>query len=292
MDFDFETILTLLTVLTGLVWLVDAVGFARRRRQRSVQAETTAVADQPATRKPRAPVVVEYCRSFFPVLLIVLLLRSFLVEPFHIPSSSMVPTLMVGDFILVNKFDYGLRLPVSHTKIIPIGEPHRGDVVVFHFPTQSATRHCAGNEPCLMEIRQSRGTDFIKRVVGLPGDHITYRGETLYVNGVPVPDKSLGLYTGPDLMGAVLHQEKLGNIVHDTLILPGQPHRQGEWTVPAGDYFVMGDNRDNSWDSRYWGFVPEKDLVGKAFFIWMNWDAVLHPIRDAELWHRFGKVIR
>lgn len=291
MDFNFETILTLLTVLTGLVWLADVSWLARRRRH-VVAADVSATAGQPETAKPRAPVWIEYCRSFFPVLLIVLLLRSFLVEPFHIPSSSMVPTLLVGDFILVNKFDYGLRLPVSHTKFIPIGEPQRGDVMVFHFPTQSATAHCAGDEPCLMEIRQSAGTDFIKRVIGLPGDHIVYQGETLYVNGVKVPDKSLGLYNGPDLMGAVLHEETLGKVVHDTLILPGQPHRQGEWTVPPDEYFVMGDNRDNSWDSRYWGFVPEKDLVGKAFFVWMNWDAVMHPIQDAALWHRFGKVIR
>ncbi|MGH8279893.1 MAG: signal peptidase I [Gammaproteobacteria bacterium] len=291
MDFNFETILTLLTLLTGLVWLADVAWLARRRERRAMPAGGTQSVPQDA-KKPRAPVWIEYGRSFFPVLLVVLLLRSFLVEPFHIPSSSMMPTLLVGDFILVNKFDYGLRLPVTHTKFIPIGEPQRGDVVVFHFPTRSATRHCAGDEPCLMEIQQSVGTDFIKRIVGLPGDHIVYQGETLYVNGVKAPDKSLGLYQGPDLMGAVLHQETLGKAVHDTLILPGQPHRQGEWTVPAHDYFVMGDNRDNSWDSRYWGFVPEKDLVGKAFFVWMNWDAVLHPIRDAALWHRFGKVIR
>src|SRR5574340_1145091 len=226
MDFDLEAILTLLTVLSGLIWLVDALVFARRRRRKQ-EAQGSVMAGTPATKKRRDPILVEYSRSFFPVLLLVLLLRTFVVEPFHIPSSSMVPTLLVGDFILVNKFDYGLRLPITHTKILRIGEPKRGD------------------------------------------------------------DMVLGLYTGPDQMGAMLHQEDLDGVKHDTLIIPGMEHKQGEWTVPPGEYFVMGDNRDNSSDSRYWKFVPEKNIIGKAFFVWMNWDA----FHDSALWHRVGTVI-
>lgn len=269
MDFDLEFILTVLTILSGLVWLVDALVFSRRRHHRQ-QTEGSAMAEEaPATKaRRRDPLLVEYSRSFFPVLLLVLLLRTFVVEPFHIPSSSMVPTLLVGDFILVNKFDYGLRLPVIHTKIVKIGEPKRGDVIVFRYPPDPKV-------------------DYIKRVIGLPGDHIVYRGETLYINGKPIPDKGLGFYTGPDQMGAVLHQENLGGVVHDTLIIPGMEHKQGEWTVPPGEYFVMGDNRDNSSDSRYWGFVPENNILGRAFFVWMNWDA----FRDSALWHRVGTVI-
>lgn len=267
MDFDLETILTVLTVVSGLIWLVDALVFARPRRRRQ-QAQAAPVAGAPAAKKRRDPVVVEYSKSFFPVLLAVLLLRTFVAEPFHIPSSSMVPTLLVGDFILVNKFDYGLRLPITHTKVVGIGEPKRGDVIVFRYPPDPKV-------------------DYIKRVIGLPGDHIVYQGETLYINGRRIPDKVLGLYTGPDQLGAVLHQEDLDGVVHDTLIIPGMEHKQGEWTVPPGEYFVMGDNRDNSSDSRYWGFVPERNILGKAFFVWMNWDA----FHDSALWHRVGTVI-
>lgn len=266
MDFDFELILTLLTLITGLVWLGDVLWFARKRR-------VTAPATLPessagAEKKPREPLLVDYSKSFFPVLLIVLLLRSFVVEPFHIPSSSMVPTLLIGDFILVNKFDYGLRLPVLHTKIIPVGEPQRGDVVVFRYPPDPKV-------------------DYIKRIVGLPGDHIVYRNETLYINGHQVATQVLGTYNGPDALGAILSREQLGTVSHDILSIPGLDGKEGEWTVPPGHYFAMGDNRDNSSDSRYWGFVPEKNLVGKAFFIWMNWDA----FRDPALWHRVGDSI-
>lgn len=287
MDFDFELILTGLMLITGIVWLADALIFAKARKKSGAggdgMGETKAGAD-----KKRDPILVDYSKSFFPVLLIVLLLRSFLVEPFHIPSSSMVPTLLVGDFILVNKFDYGLRLPVLHTRILKMGEPKRGDVVVFHYPEQSALAFCQAQPDCaLQEVLKSKGTDFIKRVVGLPGDHIVYRNKTLYINGVIMPSKSMGFYDGPDTMGAQLNSEQLGNIKHETLTLPGYSSQEGEWTVPPGEYFMMGDNRDNSWDSRYWGFVPEKDLVGRAFFIWMNWDA----FSNSKLWSRIGDTI-
>ncbi len=294
MDFDLEAFLTLATIVTGMVWLLDALFVAKNRRLKSQNADKTPVTSgvtTVVTKKRRVPILVEYAKSFFPVFLIVLLLRTFVVEPFHVPSSSMVPTLLVGDFILVNKFDYGLRLPVIHDKIINIGEPHRGDVVVFHYPEKTALNFCEQNPGCstggLPEVKHSAGTDYVKRIIGIPGDHIVYRDETLYINGAPVPDTDLGLYSGSDMMGAVLHQEKLGDNAHKLIILPGAEHIQGEWTVPPGRYFVMGDNRDNSFDSRYWGFVPEQTLVGRAFFIWMNWDA----FHDAKLWHRIGDVI-
>ena len=219
---------------------------------------------------PREPIVVDYSKSFFPVILLVLVLRSFLAEPFHIPSSSMVPTLLVGDFILVNKYDYGFRLPVLHTKLIPVGEPKRGDVVVFRYPGDPSE-------------------DFIKRIVGLPGDHIVYRDKTLYINGVVMAKDALGPYSGPDAdtEGSELAREHLGPMTHELLTVPGRFGNEGEWTVPEGEYFAMGDNRDNSNDSRYWGFVPEANLVGRAFFIWMNIDA----FGNKALWHRVGSVI-
>jgi len=266
MHFDFEALLTLATAVTGLVWLVDALYFAPRRRAAAPAAEQGATDQAPA--KPREPVVVDYSKSFFPVILLVLVLRSFLAEPFHIPSSSMVPTLLIGDFILVNKYDYGIRLPVLHTKILKVGEPKRGDVAVFRYPRDTSE-------------------DYIKRIVGLPGDHIVYRNKTLYINGVVMQRDVVGPYSGPDADGAELSHERLGSVTHDVLTVPGQYSVEGEWTVPEGEYFAMGDNRDNSSDSRYWGFVPEQNLVGKAFFIWMNWDA----FHDSSLWHRVGDVI-
>ena len=266
MHFDFEALLTLATVLTGLVWLADAIWFAPRRLAAAPAAEQGAEAQAPV--KPREPIVVDYSKSFFPVILLVLLLRSFLAEPFHIPSSSMVPTLLIGDFILVNKYDYGIRLPVLHTKVLAIGEPKRGDVAVFRYPRDTSE-------------------DYIKRIVGLPGDHIVYRNKTLYINGVLMQRDVAGPYSGPDADGAELSHERLGSMTHDMLTVPGQYSVEGEWTVPEGEYFAMGDNRDNSSDSRYWGFVPEQNLVGRAFFIWMNWDA----FHDSSLWHRVGNVI-
>lgn len=262
MHFDFEAILTLATAITGLIWLIDALWFAKRRKG------AAPAAGEAVLTKPREPILVDYSKSFFPVILLVLLLRSFLVEPFHIPSSSMVPTLLVGDFILVNKFDYGIRLPVVHTKIIKVGEPKRGDVAVFRYPGDTSV-------------------DYIKRIVGLPGDHIVYRNKTLYINGVMMQRDVIGPYTGPDADGAELSREHLGSVEHEMLTIPGGYSREGEWTVPNGEYFAMGDNRDNSYDSRYWGFVPEQNLVGKAFFIWMNIDA----FKNSSLWHRVGSTI-
>jgi len=247
---DFSLLLVLLTGLTGLVWLVDSLLLRRRRMDRAVQK---------SIERPRDPVLIEYSRSLFPVLLIVLLFRSFLFEPFKIPSGSMIPTLLVGDFIVVNKFAYGLRLPVAHTRIVPMGEPERGDVVVFRYPVDSKV-------------------NFIKRLVGLPGDTITYRDKQLYVNGERATLQDQGRFGSNDVKcatprsDAMRMTETLGAVSHDLLIHEGSGSRDGQWEVPEGHYFVMGDNRDRSNDSREWGFVPEENLMGRAVGIWLNFD--------------------
>lgn len=198
--------------------------------------------------------VVEYAKSFFPVLLVVFVLRSFLVEPFQIPSSSMVPTLQVGDYILVNKYTYGIRLPVLRTKVLALNEPQRGDVMVFFPPHMNDTY-------------------FIKRVVGLPGDTVTYRNKALYVNGEPLEREALAeLPQGNSRYEIGL--EVLGDANHLMQVDAMRPARDFSLVVKPGHYFMMGDNRDNSSDSRVWGQVPEKDIVGKAFAVWMHWDSL------------------
>jgi signal peptidase I len=247
MDFDFSFFLLVATVITGIVW----GGYLLHLKQ------IGEVFDE-----ANEPLLVEYARSFFPIVLIVLLLRSFLVEPFRIPSGSMMPTLLIGDFILVNKFTYGVRLPVINTKIIDIDSPKRGDVVVFRFPKDPSV-------------------DYIKRVIGLPGDKVAYYDKKLHINGQVVEQTSQGVYQGigegANMSGTEHKLENLptengNNIEHSILIKNGYPSVEGVYVIPPGQYFVMGDNRDNSNDSRYWGTVPEANLVGKAFFIWMSWD--------------------
>ena len=282
MHFDFPTFLVLATLVTGVIWLIDALAFAPRRRH---LAEAMVGADSgvaPAPAVPKEPLLVEYSRSFFPVILIVLLLRSFLVEPFRIPSGSMMPTLLVGDFILVNKFAYGIRLPVLNKKVMDVGDPQRGDVMVFRYP----------REPTV---------DYIKRVVGVPGDRIDYRGKTLYVNGRPAAQTAMGIYTGVGSgvreTGSFLADESLEGVEHAILTHPLAPDfppqcrvlANGPTLVPEGHYFMMGDNRDNSNDSRCWGLVPEENLVGKAFAIWMSWDGARNGFPVA--WERLGNVI-
>ncbi len=247
---DFSLLLVLLTGLTGLVWLLDSLLLKRRRMDRAVQD---------SIKRPRDPVIIEYSRSLFPVLLIVLLFRSFLFEPFKIPSGSMIPTLLVGDFIVVNKFTYGLRLPVAHTKFLPIGNPQRGDVVVFRYPVDPKV-------------------NFIKRLVGLPGDTVTYRDKQLFVNAEQVSNTEQGRFSSNEIKcttprsDATRLTETLGSVSHDILIHENSGSRDGQWQVPEGHYFVMGDNRDRSNDSREWGFVPEENLMGRAIGIWLNFD--------------------
>ena len=257
---DFALILVLATFVTGLIWLLDALIFKRLRDSGS--RDGTAVSE---------PIVVEYAKSFFPVLLLVLILRSFLFEPFRIPSGSMMPTLLEGDFIFVNKFVYGLRLPVVNTMLVEIGEPERGDVVVFRLPSDPAV-------------------NYIKRVVGLPGDTVYYDqgSKQLTINGEEVPLRFVGTYE--DDPGLTLAEEKLGDQVHRLLLTRGALSRGGTYEVPDGHYFMMGDNRDNSRDSRFPGveFVPEYRLVGRAERIWMNWRS---PSEGGPQWSRIGQSI-
>jgi len=266
MTIDFPLILVLLVFGSGLVWACDAAFLApgRRRAIAQLRSEYPKWEDSGSSQAKKyqlkaqessaEPLYVEYAKSFFPVLFVVFVLRSFLVEPFQIPSSSMVPTLQVGDYILVNKFTFGIRLPVIRTKVLDLNEPRRGDVMVF-FP------------PHLND------TYYIKRVVGLPGDRVSYRGKKLTVNGEPVIQEHLA--TLPE--GASRYQlglEALGGSNHLMQTNDARPNRDFSIVVEPGHYFMMGDNRDNSSDSRVWGQVPEKDIVGKAFAVWMHWDSL------------------
>jgi len=239
---NLELILVGITALSGLIILIHYLMHRGKPKQ---------------ARKDN-PLIVDYAKSFFPILLIVILLRSFVAEPFRIPSGSMIPTLEVGDFILVKKYAYGVRLPVIQTKIIDVAEPERGDVVVFRYPPEPSV-------------------NYIKRLIGLPGDHIKWTAnKRLYVNGKEVKLARKDNYETKDHRGkpitVPLLEETLDNgVTHDLIYYP-EPTRAGEWDVPAGHYFMMGDNRDNSSDSRFWGFVPEKNLVGKASLVWMHWN--------------------
>lgn len=248
---DFALALVLMTAAFGVIWALDRLLFQHRR----IESATA------GGEKPHEPMLVDYARSFFPVILAVLLFRTFLVEPFRIPSGSMMPTLLVGDFVLVNKFAYGLRLPVTDTKIVNIGEPHRGDIAVFKYPPNPKE-------------------DYIKRIVGLPGDTISVRNEQVFVNGKPLPQTYLGPITDTDAeslrtaqAGGIERNERIGDVNHHIIVLPPlmrDPRTEGTWVVPQGYYWAMGDNRDNSSDSRFWGPVPEKNLRGKAFLIWFS----------------------
>ena len=269
LNVDFALILVCLAAVTGVVWAIDHLLFAKARAARQGDAA-------------KEPLLVEYSRSFFPVIFIVLIIRSFIAEPFRIPSSSMMPSLLIGDFILVNKFSYGIRIPVLNKEIIATGKPRRGDVMVFKYPGEGP------NDP-------EKGVDFIKRVIGVPGDVIRYSGKQVSVNGVAVVQVASGTYEGvgqgSEMSGAIRLIEQLPGREHDILQRPDYGYvmpMEGEWTVKEGEYFVLGDNRDNSKDSRYWGMVPEANLVGRAFFIWMNWDSQNGGIDFS----RIGSVIR
>ncbi len=299
MNIDFPLILSIAVLVTGACYFLDLLLLAPKRNK-AVQeykrqkidigsvAEDAAAFDENAgldaqviERLQRQPKWLENASSMFPVLLLVLVLRSFLYEPFQIPSGSMLPTLKIGDFILVNKFDYGLRLPVLGTKFIPLDEPKRGDVMVFKVPEQARNRAFGrggafiGNAQAQQQVGDfgglaDQGPDYIKRVIGLPGDQIEYRNKQLFINGEPVPQKLVG--RSADVDGSyTLYQETLGGQQYTTQVHDFRSAPDGRWTVPAGYYFMVGDNRDNSLDSRYWGFVPEAYIVGHATYIWMHW---------------------
>lgn len=294
-ELDFSAVLVAITAVTGLVWAADA-GFLAPRRRTAATLAGKNPADIP---EPRT---VDYARSFFPVALAVLLLRAFIFEPYRIPSDSMMPTLLDGDFILVDKFAYGLKLPITNTKILATGEPKRGDVVVFHPPIKPS------------EV-------WIKRVVGLPGDHVTVRNDRIMVNGKPVPFSVVGTYDDGCYANMQLATEILGTHTHEALLcpvplrvtpnpLPGCKRRDTlgyvcggdppgaesllqpgvfDTVVPAGKYLMMGDNRDNSDDGRFWGFVTEQELLGKATYVWLNWDI---DRAGGPIWRRVGTKIR
>ncbi|MDP1594491.1 MAG: signal peptidase I [Gallionella sp.] len=254
---DFALIMFVLLLITGGIWLLDRFALAAKR--------AVGVAE---------PWWVEYAKSFFPVILIVFCIRSFLAEPFKIPSGSMIPTLQVGDFILVNKFTYGIRLPIINQKIVQINDPQRGDVMVFHYP-------------------ENPSVEYIKRVVGVSGDVVEYRRKSLTINGIEQVQLADGDYnyveSGLNFVHTERRIEALGEGKHALLVNPDMPNvhlnsvaefkgrenctyteESVRCKVPDGHYFMMGDNRDNSRDSRYWGFVPDNQIVGKAFLVWMN----------------------
>jgi len=271
---NLPLILTLAVLVTGVIWLIDILFLARPRKIKLAavdqQFQHIELADENKktayeTAKATAgkePVAVEYAKSFFPVLFVVFFLRSFLIEPFQIPSGSMIPTLQVGDFILVNKFAYGLRVPVLNKTFIPVDKPKRGDVMVFFPPHQPKTY-------------------FIKRVIGLPGDKVRYTNNVLYLNGVEVKQefvkKGFPEWGSPCMamrQQFTLVNEDLSGVVHKMhkCDQPSSLGIDGSWVVEAGHYFMMGDNRDNSGDSRVWGTVSEDAIVGKAFAVWMHWE--------------------
>jgi signal peptidase I len=256
---DLAGIFTLLLALAGMILLADKFIFEPRRRRGA------------AGRVVSEPPAVYYARSFLPVILVVLVVRAFVFEPFRIPSESMMPGLVDGDFIFVNKFSYGLRLPLLNTKIAAIGEPKRGDVIVFRLPTDPSVH-------------------FIKRLVGLPGDHIVVRDNQLIINGKAVLEERDGVYSGGyGFSGSELAIEQLGAEQHRVMFASNRPSTDYEAVVPAGHFFFMGDNRNDSADSRFpiVGFVPEENLVGHAVRVWMNWQMPGWP-----QWRRIGMKIR
>jgi len=246
-QFGIESALAVGTLISGIVWLIYRLVKGKQEKDAVL------------------PHYVEYARSFFPIFLIVLLLRAFLAEPFRIPSGSMMPSLLVGDFILVNKFTYGIRMPITKTKVIDVNEPERGDVVVFRWPVN----------PRL---------DYIKRLVALPGDKVRYQNKTLFINGEAMKIEPIGQYSpigsGMRALGSFEGREDLMGVEHSVLVNPLAPDFSPSCTfmgyqeveVPKGHYLMVGDNRDDSNDGRCWGFVPEANLVGKAFFVWFSLD--------------------
>ena len=264
MGVNFPLVLLLATSITGFIWLLDVLLLRRLRIKASRETEFLGGGDEAIKKQLKESKVVEYSVSFFPVLAIVLVLRSFLYEPFQIPTGSMIPTLQVGDFILVNKYSYGVRLPVFGTKVVDVDEPKNGDVMVFIPPHEKEY--------------------FIKRVVGVPGDKIRYQNKTLYVNDQKQVLDFVSQYP-PINPKYLVYNESLGNIEHQIHRNPYMDSGVLEWQVPEGNYFMMGDNRDQSSDSRYWGFVPEKNIVGKAIAVWLHKEPGLKlPEIDKNRW--------
>jgi len=262
MELDLPLILMVATAVTGVVVFFDRMVLRKQRVAKAEQLERSGASEDEVLSAQREPFIIEQSRSFFPVLALVFVLRSFVAEPFQIPSGSMEPGLITGDFILVSKFSYGLRMPGTGTTLVPVTEPERGDVMVFFPP----------DDPRY----------FIKRVIGLPGDHIVYRNQRLTINGEAVstdvlggepaynPTKVLGRETLDSASPVVKWMPGIDRATGQRVLWAGP---EGEWTVPEGHYFTMGDNRGNSGDSRMWGFVPDENIVGKAVAVWMHWES-------------------
>jgi len=249
MILDFSFWLFALSALSGIIWLIDSWFFKPARLRQQGLGTSASPAALPE------PIIVEYARSFFPVLLIVFLLRSFLFEPFRIPSASMMPGLQAGDFIFVSKYSYGIRLPIINRTIIETGKPQRGDVIVFRLP-------------------HNPSVNYIKRLIGLPGDHIQVFNDQLFINGVSMAQQPAGLYSDEHYDSERLAIEDLGTVKHLVMFQTGYPPKDFDGVVPAGRYLFMGDNRDNSQDGRYQnevGYVPDENLVGRAQLIWFNY---------------------
>lgn len=253
--FDVPTVLTSLVLISGIVALLDILIFSKKR-----------------SRGEKMPLYAEYARAFFPIFLLVLCIRSFLIQPYRVPTGSLAPTVLPGDFIVVNEYAYGLRLPVLNSKILKIGEPKRGDIALFRYPNDINTL-------------------FVKRVIGLPGDHVVYRNKILIINNEIMGQIPFGLtldYEDGFASPVQMKIENLGKVVHKIFIRPGYKEWENiDVVVPPNSYFMMGDNRDNSRDGREWGFVPEANLVGKAFGVWMSWD----PDKKSVRFDRIGKKI-
>jgi len=259
MIFNFEFFLTLITLLAGVIALIDKFFLKKKRFGQ------------------KTPWIAEQARSFFPVLLAVWLIRSFIVQPYRVPTGSLEPTVMPGDFIAVSQFAYGLRLPVLHTKIIPVENPKRGDIALFRWPV----------DPSII---------FVKRVIGVPGDHVVYKYKTLYINDKKMKQKFIeynyDIEPGRFKLPVEVKEEDLeGGVKHKIYIqTEGGENKDVDVVVPGGHYFMMGDNRDGSGDSRMWGFVPDNNLIGKGWVIFMSWDSE-EPWYKAIQWHRIGKVL-
>lgn len=302
----YSVLLTVVTLTAGLIWWFDA-RVNKPKRLARIEAEQQRLDQQldAAARQRIAPqgAVAEFAQSVFPILLVILLLRSFVYEPFRIPSASMMPTMLAGDFILVEKFSYSLRDPVWRHELVKTGTPQRGDIAVFKHPPVNQV-------------------DFIKRIIGLPGDRVIYRNKTLYLEPACVAEQAIcpqqlqvvarDVAAADSIIssGLLRYREQLGAVSHEILINPTVSARErfyyqqtdrrtqaDEWIVPAGHYFFMGDNRDNSEDSRFWGFVPEQNLVGRAVFIWMSFEMdraasswLPQWLPTGVRWHRLGPV--
>lgn len=263
MNFDFPLILLCVIVFSGVVSLVDFI-FCLCKGEKLFE-------------KKKRPIMIDYARSFFPVLLLVFLIRSFLVQPYRVPTSSLAPTVLPGDFIFVNQYHYGLRFPVWNKTLIPIGAPQRGQIALFFYPVNHAYT-------------------FVKRVIGVPGDRISYINKVLYINGKKQPQQFVGDVTRLDDFGNLVtyqeFQENLDGIKHDIFERADiRPSNFYNLVVPKNEYFMMGDNRDDSDDSRYWGFVPDRDFVGHALFIWMSWDSNAMSWNDYVRWNRIGNKL-